>query len=103
MNPSSHPVRDLDDVVHQRTRLGVLAIVCEVKEADFSTIRSTLELTAGNLSQHLRVLDEAGLISIRKTSEGNRSRTWVRVTPAGRRAFKRELKALKDLIERHDL
>ena len=49
-------VAELDDVVHQRTRLGVMALLHQTGEADFGTIRGLLELTAGNLSRHLRVL-----------------------------------------------
>lgn len=102
MTESRHPVRDLDETVHQRARLGVMGILCEVKRADFNTIRSTLELTPGNLSQHLSVLERAGFVAISKTFEGKRARTWVRATAPGRRAFKAEVEALRALIERSD-
>lgn len=102
MTVEHHPARDLQDVVHQRTRLGIMAMLCEVKRADFATIRSTLELTAGNLSQHLSVLENAELIVIEKTFEGKKARTWVKVTSAGKRAFRAELEALRALIARSD-
>ena len=103
MTADRHPVQELDDVVHQRARLGVLAILCEVSEADFNTIRATLELTAGNLSQHLSTLEDRGYISQRKTFEDKRPRTWVRATAKGRKAFEREIDALRSLIARHDV
>ncbi len=97
-----HPAVDLDDTVHQRVRLGVMAILAEVKKADFNTIRSTLEVTPGNLSQHLSVLERAGLIEIQKMFEGKRVRTWVRATSAGRRAFRAEVNSLRALVNRLD-
>lgn len=100
MKLEGHPAQHLDDTIHQRARLGIMAIVCEVKEADFGTIRSTLELTPGNLSQHLSVLEAAGLVASRKTFEGKKPRTWIRVTPKGRRAYKAELDLLRQLLDR---
>lgn len=98
----SHPVRDLDDRIHQRARLGVMAILSEVERADFGTIRSTLELTPGNLSQHLSVLEEAGFVKVKKTIESKRVRTWVSATAAGRAAYRAELESLRVLLDRLD-
>lgn len=99
MKLEGHPAQHLDDTIHQRARLGIMAIVCEVKEADFSTIRSTLELTSGNLSQHLSVLEEAGLVSSKRTFEGKKPRTWVRATAKGRKAYHQELALLRALLD----
>jgi Winged helix DNA-binding domain len=56
-----HPPSGLDDTVHQRVRLGILTIAHEARRVEFSYLRDNLELTAGNLSQHLGVLESAGL------------------------------------------
>ncbi len=96
----NHPSLRLDDTIHQRVRLGILAILTEAKRADFSYLRRTLELTDGNLSRHLQVLEEAGLVRIDKTFEGKRPRTWVSATAKGRHAFAEEVAALRALIER---
>ncbi len=95
---TDHPVNGLDDVVHQRVRLGILAITHEARKVEFSFLRDTLELTAGNLSQHLTVLEKAGLISIEKGYEGRRGRTWIQLTKIGRQALHDEIAALKTLI-----
>ena len=95
---TDHPVNGLDDVVHQRVRLGILAITHEARRVEFGFLRTTLELTAGNLSQHLTVLENAGLIAIEKGYEGRRARTWIQLTKAGRRALNDEIAALKTLI-----
>jgi DNA-binding MarR family transcriptional regulator len=95
---TDHPVNGLDDVVHQRVRLGILAIAQEARKVEFGFLRTTLELTAGNLSQHLTVLEKAGLIAVEKGYEGRRGRTWIQLTKAGRHALHQEIAALKTLI-----
>ena len=95
---TDHPVTGLDDVVHQRVRLGILTIVHEARRVEFGFLRTTLELTAGNLSQHLSVLENAGLITVEKGYEGRRGRTWVQLTKAGRQALRDEIATLKRLI-----
>lgn len=95
---TGHPASGLDDVVHQRVRLGILAIAHQARRVDFSYLRSNLEVTAGNLSQHLGVLESAGLVTIEKGYEGKRARTWVALTKAGRAAFTVEITQLKRMI-----
>jgi DNA-binding MarR family transcriptional regulator len=95
---TSHPVNGLDDVVHQRVRLGILTIAHEARRVEFGYLRTTLELTAGNLSQHLATLETAGLITIDKGYEGKRPRTWISLTKAGNTALRTEIAQLKQLI-----
>lgn len=95
---NEHPTSGLDDVVHQRVRLGILAVTHEARRVEFSFLRDTLDLTAGNLSQHLGVLEKAGLIDIEKGYEGRRARTWITLTKAGAAALRDELATLKALI-----
>jgi DNA-binding MarR family transcriptional regulator len=94
----SHPTRALSDVVHQRHRLGILTIALEVEKVEFTYLREALDLTAGNLSRHLGVLVEAGLVEVEKGYVGKRPRTWVSITPAGTRATRAELRALRSLL-----
>ncbi len=98
----THPVNGLNEVVHQRVRLGVLAIAQEAKTVDFGFLQTTLELTAGNLSHNLTVLEEAGLIRIEKGYEGKRPRTRVQITSSGRRALQTEIAQLRQLIAQVD-
>jgi DNA-binding MarR family transcriptional regulator len=95
---TSHPVNGLDDVVHQRVRLGILTIAREARQVEFGYLRTSLELTAGNLSQHLGVLEKAGLISIEKGYAGKRARTWITLTKPGHAALAEEVARLKLLI-----
>ena len=95
-----HPTNGLDETVHQRHRLGILTIAAEAR-AEFSYLRDALGLTPGNLSRHLTVLEEAGLIKVDKGYHGRRPRTWVRITRPGRAALAAEIAALTELLRRH--
>jgi DNA-binding MarR family transcriptional regulator len=99
---TGHPVNGLDDVVHQRVRLGILTIAHEARQVEFAYLRTTLELTAGNLSQHLTTLENAGLITIEKGYAGKRPRTWVSLTKAGHEALRDEIAQLKKVISQID-
>ncbi|TMK18890.1 MAG: transcriptional regulator [Actinobacteria bacterium] len=94
----THPVNRIDDTVHQRVRLGILALLSPVKSADFTFVRDEMGLTDGNLSRHVQVLEEAGFLSVNKGFEGRKPRTWVSITKDGRAALQREVAALRDLI-----
>jgi DNA-binding MarR family transcriptional regulator len=75
--------------VHHRTRLGILAVLREVDRAEFGYPRDALGLTDGNLSRHLRTLEAAGHIQVRKGYQGKRPRTWLRLTTQGTDALDR--------------
>lgn len=98
----SHAIERLDDTVHQRVRLGVLTILDELREAEFNYLKAELGLTAGNLSRHLTVLDEAGYVTIKKAIVDVRPRTWVRITKPGRAALVAELNVLRELLSAHE-
>jgi DNA-binding MarR family transcriptional regulator len=95
-----HPALALNDTVHQRVRLGILAILGETRECRFSTLRDELQLTDGNLNRHLKILEDAELLQVRKGYEGRRPCTWLRLTRQGRDALRHEIAALEQLVDR---
>ncbi len=97
MAGNDHPTVGLDETVHQRHRLGILTITSRASQADFGYLREALGLTPGNLSTHLTVLEEAGLVQVQKGYEGRRPRTWVSITRQGRAALAAEMAALAKL------
>jgi DNA-binding MarR family transcriptional regulator len=99
---TTHPTNGIDDVVHQKHRLGILTVAAESKRVEFGYLRDALELTAGNLSRHITVLEEAELVHVEKGYDGKRPKTWVSITPEGRQALDQEIAALRTLISRHD-
>lgn len=98
---TDHPTNGLNDVVHQRHRLGILTIAAESKRVEFGYLKDALELTGGNLSRHLTVLVDAGLLNMEKGYDGKRPKTWVSITRAGRQALAEEIAALRALVARH--
>jgi DNA-binding MarR family transcriptional regulator len=96
-----HPTNGLDETVHQRHRLGILTITSEARRAEFGYLREALDLTPGNLSRHLTVLEDAGMVKVEKGYEGRRPRTWVSITRSGRSALAAELDALAALVRQH--
>ncbi|GAA1173914.1 DNA-binding MarR family transcriptional regulator [Kitasatospora gansuensis] len=97
-----HPTNTLDDTVHQRVRLGILTIAREADRVDFGFLKAQLAVTDGNLSRHVKVLEDSGLISVEKGYAGRRPRTWVLLTSQGAQALERELRALRELVQRLD-
>lgn len=99
---AEHPAMSLNDVVHQRVRLGILTILQETQRADFGYLKSALQLTDGNLGRHIEILDKEGLVATTKGYQGRRPRTWVEITTTGRRALAAEMQALKELLTRFE-
>lgn len=97
-----HPTSRLDDVVHQKARLGILAVLAEADRADFTYLRSNLGLTDGNLGRHIEVLAGSGLVHVEKGYAGKRPRTWVTITRAGRHALAEEMAAIRELLRRFE-
>ena len=90
---------ELDSVIHERVRLGVMVYLTQFGETDFGTLKKALNVTDGNLSRHLRVLEEEGLISVRKTFVNRRPRTYYNLTPEGEERFTRYLKVLEGIMK----
>lgn len=95
-----HPTLALGDVVHQRTRLGILTILAESARADFPYLKEALDLTDGNLGRHLETLREAGMIDIEKGFVGRRPKTWAVITKLGRHALNEHVAALREIVAR---
>jgi DNA-binding MarR family transcriptional regulator len=89
----------LDRVIHERARLSVLtSLVAHPKGLVFGDLKQMCGLTDGNLSRHLQVLSEAGLIAIEKGYERNRPQTIVRITPQGRARYLEYLDVLEQVV-----
>ena len=93
----------LDDVIHGRMRLGIMAYLASAGAADFNELKAVLEATQGNLSIHLRKLEEAGYIVIEKSFLGRKPLTRARLTEAGRKAFADYLDAISRLLDEQRL
>ncbi len=91
----------LDELIHQPARLRIMATLVALDmgtRVEFSSLRAMLNLTDGNLSAHLRALEEARYIAVDKGYVGRRPRTWVQATAAGRKAFAEHVAALEAIV-----
>ncbi len=92
-------IEAIDEVIHGRVRLGVMAYLTGAGGADFNELKRRLQVTDGNLSVHLRKLEEAGYIALDKTFVNRKPLTRVRLTDEGRSAFRAYLGELGKLLE----
>ena len=90
----------LDDVIHQRTRLAIMATLAGVESLDFNELKAQLGLTDGNLSTHLASLERAGYVKITKQFRGKKPLTSVSQTAKGRRALLRYVDLLQGILEK---
>jgi DNA-binding transcriptional ArsR family regulator len=89
----------LDRVIHERARLGVLtSLVAHPKGLAFGDLRRLCQLTDGNLSRHLTVLQEAGLVEVTKAFEQNRPQTFCKITAEGRARYLDYLAVLEQVV-----
>ena len=97
--PFATRTAQLDRLIHERTRLGIVSALAVNDSLSFSELKKLLQATDGNLSVHARKLEEAGYVTCTKTFEGRVPKTKYRLNASGRRAFERYLKHMEALIE----
>ncbi|GAB4526678.1 MAG: transcriptional regulator [Parvularculaceae bacterium] len=90
--------RRIDDVIHGRVRLAIMAFLSGAGGADFSELKTRLRVTDGNLSVHLRKLEEAGYVEVKKTFAGRKPRTICRISQKGAEAWAAYVKSLEGLL-----
>ena len=92
-------IEHIDEVIHGRLRLGIMAYLSTAGSADFNALKAKLQATDGNLSVHLRKLEDAGYVAIDKSFVGRKPLTRVALSDAGRAAFAGYLDAIAKLVE----
>lgn len=93
----------LNETIHQSTRLRIMTLLTAGAGTDrlaYTFIQQTLDLTGGNMTTHLRKLEEAGYVGMTKEFQDAKPRTWVEATPEGRTAFAEYLASLERALGR---
>jgi len=90
-------MEQIDRIIHEPVRLRALTLLSGVESAEFSFLLRVLDLTNGNLSVHMRKLEEAGYVSVTKEFVGRTPRTSYAITPVGREALRRYWRAMDRL------
>lgn len=95
---NTKPFLQLDRVIHEKGRLPIVSLLAASSELSFTELRDTLKMTDGNLSRHIKTLQEAGFVSVTKQFQGARPLTTCALTPAGRKAFAAYLDLLEEIV-----
>lgn len=77
----------LDPLIHPVGRLQIFGVLSAVQEAEFSMVRDAVGVSDSVLSKHVKALEDAGYLRVRKAASGGRQRTWLASTGKGRAAF----------------
>ncbi len=97
MNPE--PFLQLDRVIHEKGRLAIMSMLAASPELAFTELRDTLSMTDGNLTTHIRTLQEAGYVAVSKSYQNNRPLTTCSLTAAGRKAFSDYVTLLEQIVQ----
>jgi DNA-binding MarR family transcriptional regulator len=90
---------EIDDIIHSRIRTAIMAVLISVDEAEFTFIREKINATDGNLSVHLRKLEESNYINVTKEFVDRKPVSRYKITEAGRKAFEDYIKKLESIIK----
>ena len=99
MNPEAF--LNLDRVIHEKGRLAIMSLLAASPELSFTELRDTLGMTDGNLTTHIRTLQEAGYVSVAKTYQNNRPLTTCLLTSKGRKAFTEYINLLEQIVQQN--
>jgi DNA-binding MarR family transcriptional regulator len=99
VNPE--PFLQLDRVIHEKGRLAIMSMLAATPELSFTEMRDTLNMTDGNLTTHIRTLQEAGYLSVTKSFHNNRPLTTCALTAAGKKAFTNYINLLEQIIQQN--
>ena len=92
-------VSRLNAVIHERARLGIMSVLAARRAATFTELKSLLDLTDGNLSVHLRLLEKSGFVEIEKKFVDRKPQTAVRISRKGRLAFEHYVQVLGEIVK----
>ncbi len=92
--------QEIDDVIHSRIRTAIMAVLISVEEAEFTFIRDKINATDGNLSVHLKKLEDNNYISVRKEFVERKPVSRYKITENGRKAFEDYVKKLENIIKK---
>ena len=95
------PCLQLDRVIHEKGRLAILSSLAASPELSFTELRQVLNMTDGNLTTHIRTLQESGYVSVTKSFLNKRPLTTCSLTTAGRKAFQAYLNLLEEIIRQN--
>ena len=92
--------QQLDDIIHSRIRLAIISVLISVEEAEFNFLKEKVNTTDGNLSVHIRKLEEAGYVSVKKEFVDRKPKTIYALSAKGKKAFEAYVERLEKMIKK---
>jgi DNA-binding MarR family transcriptional regulator len=99
VNPE--PYLQLDRVIHEKGRLAIVSMLAASPELSFTELRDALGMTDGNLTTHIRALQETGYVSVAKSYQNRRPLTTCSLTATGRKAFREYVNLLEQIVQQN--
>jgi len=99
VNPESF--LQLDRVIHEKGRLAIMSMLAASPDLSFTELRDALEMTDGNLTTHIRTLQEAGYVSVSKSYKKNRPLTTCSLTAEGNKVFANYINLLEQIVQQN--
>ena len=99
MNPE--PFLQLDRVIHEKGRLAIMSMLAAAPELSFTEMRDALGMTDGNLTTHIKALQQEGYVSVSTSYQNRRPRTTCALTAPGRKAFTEYINVLERIVHQH--
>jgi DNA-binding MarR family transcriptional regulator len=96
VNPE--PFLQLDRVIHEKGRLAIMSMLAASPELSFTEMRDALNMTDGNLTTHIRTLQETGYVAVTKSFHNNRPLTTCALTSSGKKAFTNYINLLEQIV-----
>lgn len=96
---NNYDYQEIDDVIHSRIRTSLMAVLVSVEEADFNFLKEKVKATDGNLSVHLKKLEDAGYVSVQKIFVERKPVSRYKITSKGYKAFDSYIKKLESIVK----
>jgi DNA-binding MarR family transcriptional regulator len=96
VNPE--PFLNLDRVIHEKGRMAIMSLLAAASQMSFTELKQTLGMTDGNLTTHIKTLQQSGYVGVTKSVQNNRPLTTCSLTTAGRAAFKNYVDLLEQIV-----
>jgi DNA-binding MarR family transcriptional regulator len=99
VNPE--PFLQLDRVIHEKGRLAIMSMLAAAPELSFTEMRDALTMTDGNLTTHIKALQQEGYVTVAKTYQNRRPLTTCSLTTVGRKAFAEYINLLEQIVRQN--
>ncbi len=100
---NTEPYLQLDRVIHEKGRLAIMSMLAASPELSFTEMRDALGMTDGNLTTHIRALQQEGYVSVAKSYQNRRPLTTCSLTAGGRRAFAEYIDLLEKIVRQNKI